>query len=190
MIKKREIIYFVLSILMANVIFNFDGMFVLNVSGQSSEKEDSITFAEGFTMITDLEMNPYHGSLYVVSPVDGDSGAGSVYKIVSNSPPEPIQDPASPNIIQDPASPENTIKFPLGSESRQGDPLKNIQDQNTTINNNNNNNNNNNLVICDKLKSFDNVLSDTWIDKKITDEQVMYLGQQVKELMVEAGCIN
>src|SRR5215208_5862318 len=144
-------------------------------SVDSDSAEDSITFAEGFTMITDLEMNPYDGSLYVVSPVDGDAGAGSVYKIVSNSPPEPIQDPASPNIIQDPASPENTIKFPLGIESRQeGDSLKNIQDQNT-INNNNNNNNNNDLTICDKLKSFDNDLSDTWIDKKITDEQVMYL---------------
>src|SRR5215213_33138 len=121
-------------------------------SVDSDSEEDSITFAEGFTMITDLEMNPYDGSLYVVSPVDGDAGAGSVYKIVSNSPPEPIQDPASPNIIQDPASPENTIKFPLGIESRQGDSLKNIQDQNTI---NNNNNNNNDLIICDKLKSFD-----------------------------------
>jgi aldose sugar dehydrogenase len=156
-------------------------------SVDSDSEEDSITFAEGFTTITDLEMNPYDGSLYVVSPVDGDSRAGSVYKIVSNSAPEPIQDPPLPNIIQDPASPENPIKFPLGSESRQGDPLKNIQDQNTTINNNNNNND---LTICDKLKSFDNVLSDTWIDRKITDEQVMYLSQQVKELMVEAGCIN
>ena len=52
------------------------------------------------------------------------------------------------------------------------------------------NNNNNDLAICDKLKSFSNVISDTWIDKKITDEQVMYLGQQVKELMVKAGCNN
>ena len=153
----------------------------------SNVEEDSITFAEGFTMITDLEVNPYDGSLYVVSPVDGDSAAGSVYKIVSTSPPEPIQDPASPNnIIQDPASPENTIKFPSGIESRQGDQLKNIEDKNTT----NNDTNNNDLSICNKLKSFDKVLSDTWIERKITDEQVMYLGQQVKELMVEAGCIN
>lgn len=75
--------------------------------------------------------------------------------------------------------------------------IKNIQDQNTTNHNNNNNNKNNNNnndnnapVICYKLKSIDNALSDTWIDKKITDEQVMYLGQQLKELMVEAGCIN
>ncbi|MDW0150845.1 MAG: PQQ-dependent sugar dehydrogenase [Nitrososphaeraceae archaeon] len=153
----------------------------------SNVEEDSITFAEGFTMITDLEVNPYDGSLYVVSPVDGDSAAGSVYKIVSTSPPEPIQDPVSPNnIIQDPASPENTITFPSGIESRQGDQLKNIEDKNTT----NNDTNNNDLSICNKLKSFDNVLSDTWIERKITDEQVMYLGQQVKELMVEAGCIN
>ena len=40
----------------------------------------------------------------------------------------------------------------------------------TTNNNNNykNNNNNNNtvIVICDKLKSLDNALLDTWIDKK------------------------
>ena len=153
----------------------------------SNVEEDSITFAEGFTMITDLEVNPYDGSLYVVSPVDGDSAAGSVYKIVSTSPPEPIQDPASPNnIIQDPASPENTITFPSGIESRQGDQLKNIEDKNTT----NNDTNNNDLSMCNKLKSFDKVLSDTWIEREITDEQVMYLGQQVKELMVEAGCIN
>jgi len=153
----------------------------------SNVEEDSITFAEGFTMITDLEVNPYDGSLYVVSPVDVDSATGSVYKIVSTSPPEPIQDPASPNnIIQDPASPENTIKFPSGIESRQGDQLKNIEEKNTT----NNDTNSNDLSLCNKLKSFDKVLSDTWIERKITDEQVMYLGQQVKELMVEAGCIN
>ncbi|MDF2736914.1 MAG: hypothetical protein K0S93_770 [Nitrososphaeraceae archaeon] len=162
----------------------------------SNVEEDSITFAEGFTMITDLEVNPYDGSLYVVSPVDGDSAAGSVYKIVSTSPPEPIQDPASPNIIQDPASPnniiqdpaspENTIKFPSGIESRQEDQLKNIENKNTT----NNDTNSNDLSMCNKLKSFDKVLSDTWIERKITDEQVMYLGQQVKELMVEAGCFN
>ena len=153
----------------------------------SNVEEDSITFAEGFTMITDLEVNPYDGSLYVVSPVDGYSAAGSVYKIVSTSPPEPIQDPTSPNNInQDSGSPENTIKFPSGIESRQGNQLKNIEDKNTT----NNDTNSNDLSMCNKLKSFDKVLSDTWIERKITDEQVMYLGQQVKELMVEAGCVN
>jgi hypothetical protein len=159
----------------------------------SNVEEDSITFAEGFTMITDLEMNPYDGNLYVVAPVDGDSAAGSVYKIVSTSPPEPIQDPASPNIIQDPVSPnniiqdpvspENTIKFPSGIESKQGDQPKKIEDKDTI-------NNNSDLSTCNKLKSFDKGLSDTWIERKITDEQVMYLGQQVKELMIEAGCIK
>jgi hypothetical protein len=148
-------------------------------------------------------MNPYDGSLYVVAPVDGDSAAGSVYKIVSTSPPEPIQDPASPNIIQDPVStnniiqdpvspnniiqdpvsPENTIKFPSGIESKQGDQPKNIEETITK-------NNNSDLSMCNKLKSFDKVLSDAWIERKITDEQVMYLGQQVKELMVETGCIK
>jgi glucose/arabinose dehydrogenase len=149
----------------------------------SNVEEDSITFAEGFTMITDLEMNPYDGSLYVVAPVDGDSAAGSVYKIVSISPPEPIQDPASPNIIQDTTSPENTIKFPSGIESKQGDQPKIIEEKITK-------NNNSDLSMCNKLKSFDEVLSDAWIERKITDEQVMYLGQQVKELMVETGCIK
>lgn len=109
-------------------------------------------------MITDFEMNPYAGSLYVVSSVNGDSGESSVYTIVQTSPPEPIQDPA---LLF------NMVNFPTGPELRQGDQLKNIQDQNTTNNNNNktnNNNDNNDLVICDKLQSFDNVLSDTWID--------------------------
>ena len=54
----------------------------------SKIEEDSITFAEGFNIITDLEMNPYDGHLYVVSTQDRDSVAGSVYKIVSTSPPE------------------------------------------------------------------------------------------------------
>jgi hypothetical protein len=167
----------------------------------SDTEEESITFAEGFTMITDLEMNPYDGHLYVVSPIDGDSAAGSVYKIVSTSPPpEPIQtpfspdiikdpaspdiikDPASPDIIKDPASPDDSIKIPSGIESTQGDKQKNIEE--------NNNNNDNDVSICNKLKSYDDVLTDSWIQEKITDEQVMYLGQQVKELMVETGCIN
>lgn len=161
----------------------------------SDTEEESITFAEGFTMITDLEMNPYDGHLYVVSPIDKDSAAGSVYKIVSTSPsppppaepiqtpfsPDRIQDPASPDIIKDPASPDDSIKIPSGIESTQGDKLKNIEE---------NNNNDNDVSICNKLKSYDDVLTDTWIQQKITDEQVMYLGQQVKELMVEAGCIN
>jgi hypothetical protein len=113
-----------------------------------SNVEDSIIFAKGFTMITDLEMNPYDGSLYVGAPVDGDSAAGSVYKIISTSPPEPIQDPASPNnIIQDPVSPENTIKFPSSIESKQGDQPKNIEETITK-------NNNSDLSMWNKLKSF------------------------------------
>ncbi len=40
----------------------------------SDSEEDSITFAKNFTMITDLEMNPYVGSLFVVSQANGDSG--------------------------------------------------------------------------------------------------------------------
>jgi glucose/arabinose dehydrogenase len=194
----------------------------------SDIEENSITFAEGFTMITDLEMNPYDGYLYLVSPIDPDSSAGAVYKIVSTSPPEAsqisftqvriqdpatspdiikdpatspdiikdpatspniIKDPASPNIIKDPASP-NIFKFPPGIETlKEGVELKNKEanNNNTTTHNNNNDNN---VPICDKLKSFDKGLSDSWIDKKITDEQVMYLGQQVKELMAHSGCIK
>jgi len=41
-----------------------------------------------------------------------------------------------------------------------------IEKKKYTTNNNNNNNNNNVLVICDKLKSLDNALLDTGIDKK------------------------
>ncbi len=91
----------------------------------SNTEEDSLTFAEGFTIITDLEMNPYDGALYVVSLDNRDFGEGSVYKIVSTSPPDPLKDPASP---------QNTIKFPSGLKSRQGEQLKNVQDQNTTNN--------------------------------------------------------
>ena len=144
----------------------------------SNSEEDSITFAEGFTLITDLEMNPYDGSLYVVSLDNRGSGEGSVYKIVSTSPPHPIKDPTSP---------KNTIKFPSGIKPRQGEQLKNVQDQNTT---NNKTQDNNEFTICNKLNSFVNILSDTWMNKKIEDEQVMYLVPQVKELMFEARCID
>ena len=51
-------------------------------------------------MITDLEMNPYDGSLYVVAPITGDSAGGSVYKIVAKSP--------------------DTILFPSGIKSIKG----------------------------------------------------------------------
>jgi hypothetical protein len=44
MINKSAIIYFILSIIMVNVLINFDGIFVSKVSGQSSEEkpEDSV----------------------------------------------------------------------------------------------------------------------------------------------------
>ena len=66
----------------------------------SELEEDLITFAEGFGLITDLEMNPYDGYLYVVAPIKGDSAGGSVYKIVPTSP--------------------DTILFPSGVETTQG----------------------------------------------------------------------
>ena len=53
----------------------------------SEIEEDLFTFANGFGMITDIEMNPYDGYLYVVAPIKGgDSTGGSVYKIVPISP--------------------------------------------------------------------------------------------------------
>ena len=70
-----------------------------------------------------------------------------MYTIVSTSPPEPIQDPTPL---------DNMDKFRTVLESTQGNQLKNIQDQNIT-----NNNDNNDLVICYKLKTIDNALSDT-----------------------------
>ena len=49
-----------------------------------SEKEEiQNKFAEGFDIITDMEVNPYDGSLYIVSSKRGTEG--SVYKIVSNN---------------------------------------------------------------------------------------------------------
>src|ERR687897_3058598 len=51
MIIKREIMCFILSILMANVIITFDGMFVTSVSGQSSEKE-----SEGSIVLNDPKL--------------------------------------------------------------------------------------------------------------------------------------
>ena len=52
----------------------------------SEIEEDLITFGEGFGLITDLEMNPYDGNLYVVASINGDDAGGSVYKIVAKSP--------------------------------------------------------------------------------------------------------
>ena len=44
MINKSSIIYLILSVIMVNVLINFDGIFVSIVSGQSSEEksEDSV----------------------------------------------------------------------------------------------------------------------------------------------------
>ena len=62
--------------------------------------------------------------------------------------------------------------------------------KNTNNNNTNNNNNNNDLSICNKLKSFDKDLMAEWKEGKITETQAMYLGQQTKELLLNAECIN
>ena len=51
----------------------------------SENEASSVTFAEGFGLITDLEVNPYDGYLYVVAPIMGESGKGSVYKILPKS---------------------------------------------------------------------------------------------------------
>ena len=58
------------------------------------------------------------------------------------------------------------------------------------INNNSNNNNNKDLSICNKLESYDKDLMAELRDGKITDEQGIYLGQQVKDLVIKSGCIN
>ena len=39
MIKKREIVCVILSIIMANVLINIDGVFISDVNGQSSDEE-------------------------------------------------------------------------------------------------------------------------------------------------------
>lgn len=49
----------------------------------SKEEEIQNKFAEGFDIITDMEVNPYDGTLYIVSSKRGTEG--SVYKIVSNN---------------------------------------------------------------------------------------------------------
>ena len=52
----------------------------------SEDEASSVAFAEGFGLITDLEVNPYDGYLYVVAPIKGESGKGSVYKLLPKSP--------------------------------------------------------------------------------------------------------
>lgn len=167
----------------------------------SDTEADSVTFAEGFGRITDLEVNPYDGYLYVVVPVK-DSKEGSVYKIVPKSP-DSINVPTSPDSINVPPSlsdakgpksptlpPPNTIQFPVGIESiPEGVPVPIEEDNSTNIGNVNTNNNNNDLPKCSELKSFDKMLMAEWQLGKVTDKQAMYLGKQIKDLMISEGCI-
>ena len=148
----------------------------------SEIEEDSITFAEGFGMITDLEVNPYDGYLYVVAPVREDPTGGSVYKIVPKYP-DTINVPSSPSDAKGPTtSTDNTIQFPSGIESTEEGIPQIIEDKDA--------NNNNNLAICNKLTSLGKGLFTEWQLGKITTEQTMYLGQQIKELMIQNDCIN
>ncbi|MGI9010862.1 MAG: PQQ-dependent sugar dehydrogenase [Nitrososphaeraceae archaeon] len=176
----------------------------------SEIEEDSITFAEGFGTITDLELNPYDGTLYVVAPVrGGDSPGGSVYKIVPKFPDTVNVSPSSPPADTGTVSPStpsdakgqmssspplpNTIQLPAGIESTPQEgipsPVQPIEEEEEKIANNDKNNNND-LATCFELKSFDKVLMAEWQQGKITDEQAMYLGKQVKELMIVEGCIK
>ena len=170
----------------------------------SETEDDSNTFAEGFGLVTDLEVNPYDGYLYVVVPVK-DSAGGSVYKIVPKSP-DSINVPTSPDKINVPPSlsdaerpmspslpPSNTIQFPAGIEfAQEGVPVSIEEDNSTDIGNNNNNTiiHNNDLPKCSELKSFDKMLMAEWQLGKVTDKQAMYLGKQIKDLMISEGCIT
>src|ERR687897_2157016 len=175
-----------------------NGLVTFNGTGRYSEPELTWQDTVAPTSVAFLDSNTL-GNNYRYDMFVSTAGGGKIYnfdlskdrkelvlkdaladKIVDSNVEE---DSITPNIIQDPVSPENTIKFPSGIESKQGDQPKNIEETITK-------NNHSDLSICNKLKSFDKVLSDTWIERKITDEQVMYLGQQVKELMVETGCIK
>ena len=73
-------------------------------------------------------------------------------------------------------STDNTIQFPSGIESTEEGIPQVIEDKDA------NNNNNNNLAMCNKLTSLGKVLFAEWQLGKITTEQTMYLGQQIKEL--------
>jgi hypothetical protein len=83
--------------------------------------------------------------------------------------------------------------LPSGIEiAQEGVPVS-IEDVNSTDIGNNNNKtiiNNNDLPKCFELKSFDKMLMAEWQLGKITDEQAMYLGKQIKDLMINEGCIN
>jgi hypothetical protein len=83
--------------------------------------------------------------------------------------------------------------LPAGIEiAQEGVPVSIEEVNSTNIGNNNNKTiiNNNDLPKCSELKSFDKMLMAEWQLGKITDEQAMYLGKQIKDLMINEGCIN
>jgi hypothetical protein len=80
----------------------------------------------------------------------------------------------------------NNVK---GSINQGEEKLQLIEYKNSK-NTNNNDTNNNDLSICNKLKSFDKDLMAEWKEGKITETQALYLGQQTKELLLNAECIN
>jgi hypothetical protein len=80
----------------------------------------------------------------------------------------------------------NNVK---GSINQGEEKLQLIEYKNSK-NTNNNDTNSNDLSICNKLKSFDKDLMAEWKEGKITETQALYLGQQTKELLLNAECIN
>jgi glucose/arabinose dehydrogenase len=75
-ITQGNIYHFDLTGNRTNLILN--GLLADKVSNNSTENQD-IIFGEGFGGISDLEVGPYDGYLYVVS-----LGHGSIYRIVPN----------------------------------------------------------------------------------------------------------
>jgi aldose sugar dehydrogenase len=75
-ITQGNIYHFDLTSNRTNLILN--GLLADKVSNNSTENQD-IIFGEGFGGISDLEVGPYDGYLYVVS-----LGHGSIYRIVPN----------------------------------------------------------------------------------------------------------
>ena len=75
-ITQGNIYHFDLTGNRTNLILN--GLLNDKVSNNSTENQD-IIFGEGFGGISDLEVSPYDGYLYVVS-----LGHGSIYRIVPN----------------------------------------------------------------------------------------------------------
>ena len=72
----------------------------------------------------------------------------------------------------------------------QGEETLQLIEYKNSENTNNNDTNSNDLSICNKLKSFDKDLMAEWKEGKITETQALYLGQQTKELLLNARCIN